>query len=164
MYVALIFWFSSSCLDTSPFSIKLTKHLRRLAENARIRCDARRNEFILKQKSEVNHLVRKRLAEIEALNSNSKNKLVEAVEEEDDDDPFSRKQDSSDSETSDPLGMMASVMDDGENTDILFDGSEGTPVRDRKSASASKQRASARTAKFSKLNVLASIEGKGVTL
>lgn len=137
----------------------MTKHLSQLAENARITCEARRNEFVLKQKSEVNHLVRKRLAEIEALNTNSKNKLLEAEEEdEDDEDPFGRKQDSSDSETSDPLGMMASVMDDGMNTDALFDASEGTS-RDRKSVSASKQRASARTAKFSKLNVLASIEG-----
>jgi hypothetical protein len=115
----------------------------------------------------VNHLVRKRLAEMEALNSQSQNnRLLEEGSDEEDDNPFRDKggSRSSDSESSDPLGMMASVMDDGEAADsdaIFGDSSEGgtTPPPGRDRRASSKQRASVRTAKFSKLNVLASIEG-----
>jgi len=142
----------------SPFSIKLTKQLKKLADRARTICESRRNEFILNAKSEMNYLVRKRLAEIEALNNCEK--LLEQ-DDEDEDDPFNERNDS-DSETSDPLGMMASnVFDDSDNNskDKTVDSSTSSgfgPAHDRKSTS--KQRASVKTAKFSKLNVLASIE------
>lgn len=151
-------------LDDSPFSIKLTKQLKKLADRARTICESRRNEFILNAKSEMNYLVRKRLAEIEALNNCEK--LLEQ-DDEDEDDPFNERNDS-DSETSDPLGMMASnVFDDSDNNskDKTVDSSTSSgfgPAHDRKSTS--KQRASVKTAKFSKLNVLASIEGKFIII
>jgi hypothetical protein len=135
------------------------KRLEALVEGARSRCEARRNEFILSAKSEVNHLVRRRLNEMEALNAQPRDKLLE----EDEDDPFNGGSDdgSNSSGTSDPLGMMASVMDEEDRTDGISESTSENPGRN--SQSASKQRASVRTAKFSKLNVLASIEGPLLT-
>lgn len=110
----------------------------------------------------MNYLVRKRLNEIEALNNCEK--LLEQ-DNEDEDDPFNENNDS-DSETSDPLGMMVTnAFDDEDNgtKDKTVDSSSSSGFgfgNDRKTTS--KQRASVKTAKFSKLNVLASIEGNKI--
>lgn len=96
---------------------------------------------------------------MEALNSKTQNKLLEEESDEDEDNPFPDKDGSSDSESSDPLGMLA---DEEEDPDVSNTDGVGNSTRDRRASS--KQRASVRTAKFSKLNVLASIEGLDCSL
>ncbi len=147
---------SPYCFIESPFSIRLTKKLKKIARIARDRCETRKNEFILNAKSEINLLVRKRLTEIQSLIECQK--LLER-DDENEEDPFGAIGDS-DSETSDPLGMMASTMfdEDSESNNDKPESALTLPhPNDRRSSSA--HRATVKAAKFSKFNVLASIEG-----